>query len=74
MLFEEIDNMEWSGREKEITSWCEMNKVYDEVTENEIEEIWNRETPVQEEAVRLNWKFVWETAKRVCDSLIHTRT
>ena len=43
MLFEEIDNMVWNGDEKEITSWCEMNKVYDEITENEIEEIWKRE-------------------------------
>ena len=63
MLFEEIDNMVWSGSEKEITSWCEMNKVYDEITENEIEEIWNREAPVHEEPIRLNGKFVWETAK-----------
>ena len=67
MLFGEIDNMVWSGREKEITSWCEMNKVYDEITENEIEEIWNREAPDHEEPIRLNGKFVWETAKRVCD-------
>ena len=29
MLFEEIDNMVWSGREKEVSRWCELNKVYD---------------------------------------------
>ena len=67
MLFEEIYNMMWSGREKEIISWREMNKVYDEITENEIEDIWNREAPDHEEPIRLNGKFVWETAKRVCD-------
>ena len=44
-----------------------MNKVYDEITENEIEEIWNREAPDHEEPIGLNGKFVWETAKRVCD-------
>ena len=67
MLFEEIDNMVWSGNEKEITGWCSRNKVYDEITENEIEEIWKSETQDDGEAVRLNGKYVWETAKRVCD-------
>ena len=66
-LFEEIDNMVWSGREKEIAEWCEMNKVIDEITENEIEEIWNREAPDQEEPFRFNGNCVRETAKRVCD-------
>ena len=44
MLFEEIDNMVWSGGEKEIAQWCKLNKVYDEITEEEIEEIWKRES------------------------------
>ena len=67
MLLEEIDNMVWSGKEKEITGWCNRNKVYDEITDNEIEEIWERKTQDDGEAVRLNGKYVWETAKRVCD-------
>ena len=66
MLFEEIDNMVWSGQSSEISQWCKKNKVYDEVTEAEIEEIWQREGP-EEETIRLNGKYVWETAKRVCD-------
>ena len=28
MLFQEIDNMVWSGVEKEVTEWCKRNKVY----------------------------------------------
>ena len=67
MLFVEIDNMVWSGSESEITKWCSKNKVYDEITEEEIEEIWQREDPDDGEPVRLNGKYVWETAKRVCD-------
>ena len=31
MLFEEIDNMVWSGGEKGVSRWCELNKVYDEI-------------------------------------------
>ena len=45
MLFGEIDNMVWSGNESEITKWYNDNKVYDEITENEIEEIWSRGKP-----------------------------
>lgn len=67
MLFEEIDNMVWSGNEKEISQWCKTNKVFDEITEKEIEEIWKGEDPDDDEIVRLNGKYVWETAKRVCD-------
>ena len=67
MLFGEIDNVVWSGREREIAEWCKRNKVYDEVTEDEIEEIWNREAPDDEEPIRLNGKYAWETAKRVCN-------
>ena len=43
------------------------NKVFDEITEPEIWEIWNQETPDEEETIRLNGKYVWEVAKRVCD-------
>ena len=53
MLFEEIDNMVWSGNEDEITGWCNRNKVYEEITDNEIEEIWKSETQDDEEAIRL---------------------
>ena len=53
MLFEEIDNMVWGSDEKVITQWCKMNKVYDEITEDEIAEIWKRETPDKEEPIRL---------------------
>ena len=65
-LFESIDNMIWSGSNKEVTSWWEMNKIYDEITEEEIEEIWKREVPDSGEEIRLNGKYVWETAKKVC--------
>ena len=67
ILFEEIDNMVWSGKEKEITGRCNRNKVPDEITENEIEQIWERETQDDGETIRLNGKYVWETAKRVRD-------
>ena len=40
MLHEEIDNMVWSGQEKDISHWCMKNKVFDEITETEIEDIW----------------------------------
>ena len=55
VLFEEIDNMVCSGDE-EISKWCQRNKVYDEITEKEIEEIWNREVPDDDEPIRLNGK------------------
>ena len=66
MLFEEIDNMVWSGDE-EVSKGCQRNKVYDEITEKEIVEMWNLEVSDDDEPVRLNGKYVWETAKRVCD-------
>ena len=44
-----------------------MNKVYDQITEEEIEEIWNRESPEDDEPIRFNGKYVWETVKRVCN-------
>ena len=72
MLFEEIDNIVWSGNEEDISRWCRRNKVYDEITEKEFEVIWQREDPDENEPIRLNGKYVWETAKRVCD-YINTR-
>ena len=33
-----------------------MNKVYGEITEDEIAEIWKRESPDKEEPIRLNGK------------------
>ena len=51
---DEIDNMAWSGAEKEISRWCQQNKVFDEITEAEIEEIWRRVETDEEERVRLN--------------------
>ena len=57
-LFEEIDNFVWSGKEGVIMEWCKRNKVYDEITEDEIEEIWHRETPDDDETIRLNGKYV----------------
>ena len=58
MLFEEIDNMVWSGNHQDITRWCKQNKVFDEITEEEIEEIWRRGDPSNDEPIRLNGKFV----------------
>ena len=66
-LFEEIDNMVWNCRRKEIARWRKTNKVYDEITEAEMEDTWNREVSDDNEAIRLNGKYVWQTAKRVCD-------
>ena len=66
-LYEEIDNIVWSRREEDLSRWCQQNKVFDEITEVEIEEIWRRAEPDQEEPVRLNGKYVWQTAKRVCN-------
>ena len=66
MLYEEIDNFIWSGKEIGITNWCMRNKVNDEITEDEIQEIWNRKDR-EDEHIRLNGKYVWKTAKRVCD-------
>ena len=67
MSFEEVDNMVWSGDQNEIAKWCQRNKVYDQITEDEIGEIWKNECPDDDEGIRLNGKMVWETAKRVCD-------
>ena len=35
-LFEAIDNMAWSGDEEKVSQWCKKNKVFDEITEEEI--------------------------------------
>ena len=74
MLFEEIDNIIWSGKEEAITQWCKRNKVYDEKTDEEIAEIWQMETPDDEETVRLNGKYVWETPSECATSSTHTMT
>ena len=80
MLFEEIENAVWSGNQNEIAGWCERNKVFDEIMEAEIEEIWMREAPDEGEPIRLHGKYVWETAKRVYEyinaheDLIHITT
>ena len=66
-FYEEIDNMVWNDGGGEIARWCQRNKLYDEITETEIEEIWNRDDPSDDEHIRLNKKYVWGTAKRVCD-------
>ena len=65
MMFGEIDNVFWSGKEKEITRWCQRNREFDEITEKEIEEIWQRDNPGDAEEIRLNGKNVWDTVKRV---------
>ena len=41
--------------------------MYDDITEKELEEIWQREDQEENEPIRLNGKYVWETAKRACD-------
>ena len=66
-LFETIDNMIWSGSNEEMSSWCKRNKIYDEITDEEIEEIWKAEIQDAGEDIRLNGKYVWETAKKVCN-------
>ena len=66
MIFGETDNIVWSGKGV-ISKWCKRNKVYDEITDAEIDELLNREDPGDDEAIRLNGKYVWETAKRVCN-------
>ena len=59
-----------NGSEQEIKEWCNPNKVFDEIREEEIEEIWRRDQD-DNEAIRLNGKYVWETANRVCDFISH---
>ena len=60
--------------------WCQHNKVLDVISEGEIEEIWNRETPDNEDCFGIYGKYVWEAAKRVGDyidvheDLIHITT
>ena len=54
MLFGEIDNIVWSGKEVAISKWCKRNKVYDDITDAEVDELLNREAPGDDEAIRLN--------------------
>ena len=70
-LFEAIDNVVWTGCEVVIFQWCKRNKVYDQITEEEIEEIRREEDPDEDEQIRLNGKYVWKTAKCV---RFHQRT
>ena len=43
VIFEMTDNMVWSGDERGVAEWCKRNKVFDEITEDEIDEIWRRD-------------------------------
>ena len=43
------------------------NKVYDEITEDVIEDVWKRKVSDDGEPVGLDGKYIWETATRVCD-------
>ena len=45
------------------------NGGFDEITEAEIEEIWQRERTEDHEDIRPDCKYVWETAKRVCECI-----
>ena len=65
-VYDEIDNVAWSMSEKEITSWCQENKVFDEMTEAQTEEFWSGEATVDGNSIRLNAKNVRESVKRVC--------
>ena len=56
MIFGEIDNFVWSVEEGATSRWCKKNKVYDEITEEEIDELWNREAQDDDEPIRLNGK------------------
>ena len=56
LLYEVTDNLIWSGCEKEIAQWCKKDVVNDEITEQEIEEIWIKEDPSDDEHIRLNGK------------------
>ena len=53
-LYEVIDNVVWTGREDDITQWCKRNKVYDEIREEEIEEIRKNQDLDGNEPIRLN--------------------
>ena len=39
VIFEMTDNIVWSGEEKVVLEWCKRNKVFDEITDEEIEVI-----------------------------------
>ena len=73
MLYEEIDNMTWSGSETKIVKWCEKNKVDDDIAEAEIE-ILMRDAPDEDEPIRLTGKCVWEVQNECVDTSTHTKT
>ena len=50
--------MVWSGLEKDISHWCVKNKVFVEITDEEIAEIWQREGSDEDEPIRLNGKYI----------------
>ena len=64
---------------KRKLEWCQQNKVFDEIIE-EINEIWQKECPDEDEVIRQNGKCIWEAAKRVYDfknvheDIIHNTT
>ena len=67
--------MVWSCCWKEVSQWYKVNKVYDEITDEEFDETWQSETPDNNEPIRLNGKYVWETSKRVCEFInAHVKT
>ena len=49
-------------------------KVYDEIAEEEIEEIWTREDPDEDEPIGLNGKNVWETASECVIASTHMKS
>ena len=55
------------SRSRLFCAWYNGRADMDLITDKEIEEIWNQETPDEDEPIRLNGKYVWETARRVCD-------
>ena len=72
LLFEKVDIIVRNENGSEVARWCKANKVYDEIDDDEIDEIWKQDRRDDEEQVRLHGKCVLETAKRVCD-FINTR-
>ena len=50
-IFEMTDNMVWSGDERSVAEWCKRNKVFDEITEDKIDEIRRRDDQDPEEPV-----------------------
>ena len=42
-----------------------MNKEYNEIADEENGEFRMRESPGRDEAIKVNGKYIWDTAKRV---------